>query len=108
VHAGNENKQQGWRHANPYVQIAEDLLATADSDAQACIPKPQVGRTVSWLIQSTGVMQFGDGVVGNLLCSALLLVLISCFVGLATWGLLVIEQLTDYVFKSKVRASKAI
>jgi hypothetical protein len=69
---------------------------------------PLVGRPVSWVIQSTGVMQFGDGVFGNVLCSALLLVLISCFVGLATWGLLVIEQLTDAVFKAKVRASKAI
>jgi hypothetical protein len=53
-------------------------------------------------------MQFGDGVFGNVLCSALLLVLISCFAGLATWGLLVIEQLTAAVFKAKVRASKAI
>ncbi len=26
VHASNEHKQQGWRHARPYVQIAEDQL----------------------------------------------------------------------------------
>ena len=40
VHAGNENRQQGWRHANPYVQMAEELLAPAVATADACIPKP--------------------------------------------------------------------
>jgi hypothetical protein len=30
VHAGNEQAQQQWRHAKPYVQIAEDLLAEAE------------------------------------------------------------------------------
>jgi OOP family OmpA-OmpF porin len=29
VHAGNEHAQQQWRHAKPYVQIAEDLIAEA-------------------------------------------------------------------------------
>ncbi len=45
VHAGNEFAQQGWRHANPYVQMAEDLLAQARSQAQACVPPaaPQAG-----------------------------------------------------------------
>jgi outer membrane protein OmpA-like peptidoglycan-associated protein len=38
VHAGNEHQQQQWRHAKPYVQIAEDLLGEADSLAQACLP----------------------------------------------------------------------
>lgn len=40
VHAGNEHRQQGWRHAKPYVQIAEDRLAGADAAAQACLPPP--------------------------------------------------------------------
>ena len=43
VHAGNEYKQQGWRHANPYVQLAEDAQAAAQSAAAACPadkPKP--------------------------------------------------------------------
>lgn len=43
VHAGNEYKQQGWRHANPYVQLAEDAQAAARSAAAACPadqPKP--------------------------------------------------------------------
>jgi OmpA-OmpF porin, OOP family len=40
VHAGNEHKQQQWRHAKPYVQIAEDLLGEARQLAEACIPPP--------------------------------------------------------------------
>jgi outer membrane protein OmpA-like peptidoglycan-associated protein len=36
VHAGNEHAQQQWRHAKPYVQKAEDLLAQASSEAAAC------------------------------------------------------------------------
>ena len=36
VHAGNEFNQQQWRHAKPYVQIAEDLLADASELVAAC------------------------------------------------------------------------
>ncbi|MFO1219315.1 MAG: OmpA family protein [Burkholderiaceae bacterium] len=36
VHAGNEHAQQQWRHAKPYVQIAEDLLGEANALAQSC------------------------------------------------------------------------
>ena len=36
VHAGNEHAQQQWRHAKPYVQKAEDLIAQASSEAAAC------------------------------------------------------------------------
>ncbi len=38
VHAGNEYNQQGWRHAKPYVQIAEDALGEAESAASRCEP----------------------------------------------------------------------
>lgn len=38
VHAGNEFKQQQWRHGKPYVQIAEDLIAQAQVLAAACNP----------------------------------------------------------------------
>lgn len=38
VHAGNELKQQGWRHANPYIQIAEGLLVDAQESAEKCQP----------------------------------------------------------------------
>jgi OmpA-OmpF porin, OOP family len=40
VHAGNEFKQQQWRHAKPYVQIAEDLLGEAQALADSCTPPP--------------------------------------------------------------------
>ena len=36
VHAGNEFNQQGWRHAKPYVQIAEDLMGDASRAADNC------------------------------------------------------------------------
>ncbi len=42
VHAGNEHNQQQWRHARPYVQIAEDLLADAQALVEACVPPPPV------------------------------------------------------------------
>ncbi len=42
VHAGNEFNQQQWRHAKPYVQIAEDLIGDAQKAAEACIPPPVV------------------------------------------------------------------
>ncbi|NHZ80835.1 OmpA family protein [Massilia sp. CCM 8695] len=42
VHAGNEFNQQGWRHANPYIQIAEDNLQAAQASAAACGGAPVV------------------------------------------------------------------
>ena len=40
VHAGNEFTQQQWRHAKPYVQIAEDLVAQSQVLAERCLPPP--------------------------------------------------------------------
>ncbi len=42
VHAGNESRQQGWRHAKPYVQIAEDQISAAELAADNCAPKAVV------------------------------------------------------------------
>jgi len=36
VHAGNEHNQLGWRHARPYIQIAEDQAGDAARAAEAC------------------------------------------------------------------------
>ncbi len=47
VHAGNEFNQQQWRHAKPYVQIAEDLTADAQRAAQACTPPPPAPAPVA-------------------------------------------------------------
>jgi OmpA-OmpF porin, OOP family len=38
VHAGHEQVQLGWRHAKPYVQIAEDLVGEAEAQAARCVP----------------------------------------------------------------------
>ena len=38
VHASNEHNQQQWRHAKPYVQIAEDLIGEAEALAASCAP----------------------------------------------------------------------
>jgi OmpA-OmpF porin, OOP family len=38
AHAGNEFNQKQWRHAMPYVQLAEDALANAVRAADACVP----------------------------------------------------------------------
>jgi outer membrane protein OmpA-like peptidoglycan-associated protein len=40
VHAGNEYKQFGWRHANPYVGMAEDAIDEASAQAAHCQPPP--------------------------------------------------------------------
>lgn len=56
VHAGNEYNQQGWRHAKPYVQIAEDLMGRAaeasDSCAVAALPadNPPAAKPTSLLV----------------------------------------------------------
>ena len=40
VHAGNEIHDGGWRHAKPYIQIAEDLLSKAEQREAQCRPEP--------------------------------------------------------------------
>lgn len=39
VHAGNEIRQGGWRHASPYIQMAEDLTAEAEKAAGQCVTR---------------------------------------------------------------------
>lgn len=40
VHAGHEYAQVGWRHAKPYIQLAEDWLDEGRAAAAACLPAP--------------------------------------------------------------------
>jgi OmpA-OmpF porin, OOP family len=50
VWAGHESLEGGWRHAKPYIEIAEDLFKTMDNDLAKCesnlvasvITKPEV------------------------------------------------------------------
>lgn len=40
VHAGNEFNQQQWRHAKPYIQIAEDWVSDAEALSRQCGASP--------------------------------------------------------------------
>jgi OmpA-OmpF porin, OOP family len=46
VHAGNEFNQRSWRHANPYVQIAEDLTREALALVETCSANAPVVKPV--------------------------------------------------------------
>ncbi len=46
AHAGNEINQQGWRHARPYIQLAEDYIASAKSAIAQCAPAPVIKAPV--------------------------------------------------------------
>lgn len=50
VHAGNEYNQQGWRHAKPYVQIAEDLIGRAAEASDNCVAGTPPSKPVSLLV----------------------------------------------------------
>lgn len=47
VHAGNEFNQQQWRHAKPYIQIAEDLVNDAEALARQCGAAPAAAVPVA-------------------------------------------------------------
>lgn len=47
VHAGNEFNQQQWRHAKPYIQIAEDWVNDAEALARQCGPAPASGAAAA-------------------------------------------------------------
>jgi OmpA-OmpF porin, OOP family len=40
AHAGHEINDQGWRHARPYIQLAENELAEAKKVIEGCVPPP--------------------------------------------------------------------
>jgi outer membrane protein OmpA-like peptidoglycan-associated protein len=66
VHAGNEHAQQQWRHAKPYVQKAEDLLAQASSEAASCRADAAARAAIVPAVASTGAARanwFGVEVV---------------------------------------------
>lgn len=72
VHAGNEHKQQGWRHAKPYIQIAEDLIAEAGAIGESCLPvksQPKVVEKVSERldIAADALFRFNKSAQGDLL-----------------------------------------
>ena len=47
VHAGNEFNQQQWRHAKPYVQIAEELVSEANELVAHCLPAQAAPKVIA-------------------------------------------------------------
>lgn len=64
--------------------------------------QPFVGTLVSWIVNATQVMKFGDGVLGNLLCFALMVLSLSCLLGLATWALMIADQIVGALQKERL------
>lgn len=56
VHAGNEIHDAGWRHAKPYVQIAEDLTGGAEKSAAGCMPPVKPVATVEKITLSADAL----------------------------------------------------
>lgn len=56
VHAGNEYHQQQWRHAKPYVQIAEENLAQATAAAEACPTPPAAPVRVERIVLNASAL----------------------------------------------------
>ncbi|HEY5783097.1 MAG TPA: OmpA family protein [Lysobacter sp.] len=67
VHAGNEIHDGGWRHAKPYIQIAEDLVAKAELQAADCNkPDPQP-QTEQFDLSADALFKFDRGDLAGLL-----------------------------------------
>lgn len=66
VHAGNEIHDGGWRHAKPYIQIAEDLTSQAEMAAANC-PKPEEVTTERFDLSADALFKFDRGDLAGLL-----------------------------------------
>ncbi len=75
VHSGNEIHDGGWRHAKPYIQIAEDYLARAEQRAAECVkpappapPPPRPQPTLERFdISADALFRFDRGDLAGLL-----------------------------------------
>jgi len=66
VHAGNEIRDAGWRHAKPYVQIAEDMTGAAEQAAEACA-RPALPPPVRLTLSADALFRFDKSTQGDLL-----------------------------------------
>lgn len=66
VHAGNEIRDAGWRHAKPYVQIAEDLTGLAEQAAEACA-RPAPPAPIKLTLSADALFRFDKSTQGDLL-----------------------------------------
>ena len=55
VRAGHANEQTGWRQATPWVQMVEDALTQAKTEAGRCVQTAQLGVTASTPASSIAV-----------------------------------------------------
>lgn len=67
VHAGNEIHDGGWRHAKPYVQIAEDLLAKAERREAECKQPAPVAQTEQFDLSADALFKFDRGDLAGML-----------------------------------------
>lgn len=69
VHAGNEIHDGGWRHAKPYIQIAEDLTATAERrEAECKQPEPvPVSQVEQFDLAADALFKFDRGDLAGML-----------------------------------------
>ena len=67
VHAGNEYNQQQWRHAKPYVQIAEEKIVEATVAAEACAPPPAPVRVERVVLNASALFRFDRSAEADLL-----------------------------------------
>lgn len=72
VHAGNEIHDGGWRHAKPYIQIAEDLTAKAERREASCAqpeqaPQPVVPTSERFDLSADALFAFDRGDLAGLL-----------------------------------------
>lgn len=59
VHAGNEFNQQQWRHAKPYIQMAEDWVSDAEALARQCgVPAAPVPLPVDTVLTANVLFEF--------------------------------------------------
>lgn len=69
VHAGNEMHDGGWRHAKPYIQIAEDLTSKAEAAAGACpvAAAPVMPQVENFDLAADALFAFDQGGLEGLL-----------------------------------------
>jgi OmpA-OmpF porin, OOP family len=71
VHAGNEIHDAGWRHAKPYIQIAEDQAGGAEKSAASCaVPSKPVAPPIlpeKITLSADALFQFDKSGSGDLL-----------------------------------------
>lgn len=59
VHAGNEFNQQQWRHAKPYIQMAEDWVSDAEALARQCgVPAAPAPLPVDTVLTANVLFEF--------------------------------------------------